>query len=317
MDIKDKVVSILEKDINKRYIAVSSLQADGRLHLDQTCINILAPKENEEFFILNDNNSVIITRSMDSAHNNKLISTIKYGSGKNSIKWRLRIPQVPLRKLLSTKVGFRAFKYNGQIAISAEPYLDSNYLNSLSSIDDLTTFLTEGNKIIHIECVTYKQNVISNVKFRLLGEYWKTSYHLDPFDSGFNFINCNGYSCKYCKKKYIIAKSIYWFPVVAYHNNGSAIPALLSFKLPNIYDICEPLVNECDSWNSGNKYHANGTTNYDGNNIWSISSKNGILSVDYVRSDNGLTVEEKGLMKIAYKEINDYISNFEKNNIAV
>lgn len=323
--VRETVLSALEKDIDRRYISIVSLQADGRLELDSACLGILSPKPGEKFSIINDSSSIIIARNPILDHKEKVISNIVYGSGVGKkIKWRLRLSQETLRILLACKIGFRAFKYGNEVALEAEPYIPpaSIQLHEASTIEELAPYvLRAGRSIIHIDCVTERQNIVPmEFNFRLLGEYWIRQYHQDPMDPNFTLLKC-GADCKHCKSDFPIVKSIYWFPVVGYHfQQHYARPALLSFKMPALSSVCDEITQECANWaieskanGTVEKYCEHGIVNYSGKKIYKISS-DGTITISKHEEDSGLTVEEKGLMKIAFKELEAYIDRFDGVN---
>lgn len=321
LSTKEVVLSALEKDINRRYISAVSLQADGRLELDSVCVNVLSPSPGEKFYIINDNSSIIIARKPLPEHEDKVISQIVFGSGSgDKTKWRLRLPQVPLRILLACKVGFRAFRYGDAIALEAEPYIPSLEIDNVSSIEELAPFvLRSARSILHIDCVTSDQAIKPELNFRLLGEYWIRKYHQDPLDTEFKLLRCAGNNkCVYCEKNFIIVKTVYWFPVVGYHlQYHYARPSLLSFKIPATTKICSPLIEECENWalemkkiDNIEKYCDKGTVVYDGKKLFKLAY-NSRVELGLIREDQGLSIEEKGLMKIALKELEGYIDNFD------
>src|SRR5260221_6233344 len=140
LQLRDKFLSALEKDLERRYIATSRLQADGRLELDKACIGLLDPKDGEEFSVIDDNSSIIIVRKPLPEHESKVICTAKFDEKKN----RLRLAQRASRILLTCQVGIRVFKYNDEIALEAEPYIEpvTNLCSlNLTSFDELAPYV--------------------------------------------------------------------------------------------------------------------------------------------------------------------------------
>lgn len=318
---KETVLTALQKDIYRRYISVVPLQADGRLQLDSVCTAVLNPKPGEKFYLINDNSSIIIVRKPIPEHKNKIINTIKFDSYTKRFKhkWRLRLPQTALRILLTCKVGFRAFRYGSEIALEAEPYIPSgrDNIKYVESLEELGPFVLRSSRsILHIECISPEQRFqVSELGFRLLGEYWIRRYHQDYLDPDLKLLRCSGKICSYCESSLPIVKTIYWFPVVGYHfQQHYARPALISFKMPATESVCADLVEECWEWKrfaelnipNAEKYCSRGIVQYHGKGLWKIASE-GKINISKVREDEGLTTEEKGLMKIALKELEQFI----------
>lgn len=313
MQVKDQIIAALQKDISRRYISICNLQSDGRLHLDQTCISLLKPKNNEEFSIINDKSSIIIVRNPSPFHKEKVLSKTKWDSKQK----RLRLSQNALRILLTCQVGFRAFKYGSEIALEAEPYLapPSTKINASKQIEDLAPYVLRSSRdIVHLEIFSEEQ-VLKFQEFKLVGEYWIQHKHQDPLDSNFELINCKTTDCAACSSNFPIIKTLYWFPALFY-NNGYPRPGLLSFTGSTIH-IGQTLVDECKAHRTFikkrkqkfDKYMDNGNTSYKGKVLFSISD-----GFEFDKKDSEpFTIQEKGLMKIALKEL----VNFTMENVKI
>lgn len=305
---KQIVLRALSKDIERRYISVVSLQSDGRLELDSACLRVLNPTPNEEFVLIDDSSSIIIARKPIAKHENKVIGVISYGSGSgDKVKWRLRLSQEPLRILLTCKVGFRAFKYGDEIALEAEPAIPDSSLESLECerIEDLAPYvLRSARSILHLDCLASSQPLDpSSLDFRLLGQYWLYKYHQDVLDPQLRLLRCSLMDCDGCTKNLPIVRTICWFPAVGYDRAHHARPTILSFRLPYTEAICSELLKECTNW-STKKF---GT--YPGKKLYRLSD--GDLTINLLKQDRGLTINERGLMKIALRELEMYVVNFE------
>lgn len=305
---KQTILKALQKDMDRRYISVVSLQSDGRLELDNTCIRILNPKPNEEFVLIDDSSSIIIARNPIEIHKKKILGKISYGSGNgDKIKWRLRLTQEPLRILLTCKVGFRVFKYGEEIALEAEPAILDSSLESLECerVEDLAPFvLRSARSILHLDCLIPTQFLNpSSLDFRVLGEYWIYKYHQDPLDPQLKLVKCLEHNCPACLDKLPIVRTICWLPAVGYDRSHYARPTLLSFRLPYTKDICHRLISECDNWKSKKSKIDPGTK------LYRLSDGN--LQISLIKQDQGLTMNERGLMKISLKELESYVINFE------
>ena len=322
MTIRETVLAAIEKDIYRRYISVVSLQADGRLELDSSCLAILSPKQGEEFSIINDKSSIIITRSPIEEHKDKVISKIAYGSGKGNIRWRLRLPLESLRILLTCKVGFKAFRYGKEIALEVEPFIPPTnpYLKDAKIIEDLAPHILRSSRsILHIHCISENQKLFpEELGFRILGDFWKIKYHYNPLTA--SKIICTGSKeCVACLEQFFINKTDYWFPAIGYHyQQHYARPTLISFNNPvstPLARILAPLYKDCRVCQKRIKkkkikgnYCSNGLISYHGKKLYKISCGDSI-NIDLIKKDAGFTKEEKGLMKLSHKEILSFIKN--------
>jgi hypothetical protein len=321
---KDVVISAIKKDLHRRYISVVALQSDGRLELDRTCINLLSPVLGEEFSIINDRSSIIIARNPIKQHEDRVIATATYGSGiDGKTKWRLRLSKAPLRILLACKVGFRAFRYGDEVALEAEPFIPpaGSHIYSSSSIEELGPYILRSSRsILHIHCASANHSIFpTELGFKLIGEYWCEKYHQDIHDSSMSLLYCEGDNCKFCSKNLPIVKTTYWFPVIGYNfKQHYARPTLLSFSVPFGSSICEVLLSECSKFTAkkdkcNNLYVKSGNINFSNDNLFKIYySKQGGINIMKLKSRQALTKEEKGLMKLSFKELESYIKEFDK-----
>jgi hypothetical protein len=317
---RERVLVALEKDINRRYISVGHLQSDGRLELDKACIDILQPKEGEAFSLLDDKSSIILVRNP--APTAAVIAVVKW----DETKKRLRLPPSALRILLACSVGIRVFMYNGSVALEIEPYLqppDSSLFFETETIEQLATYVLRSPRSIqHIDIISNTTFIEDEVYFRLAGEYWERPQHQDPFDENLDWILCTGKNCKACEDNYPIVSRTIWFPALTYNAQMNPRPALLSFRIPRARTVCDPIITECTHFAIASKesgyerYCDRGTILYNGRKMFKLACNDDDDHVSIVHVDNPLlnrsfTVEEKGLLKLALKELQTYIVEFE------
>jgi hypothetical protein len=319
---RERVLSALEKDINRRYISVGRLQSDGRLELDKACIDILQPKEGESFSLVNDYSSIIIVRNAKLTDN--IISTVKWDSSKK----RLRLPPSAVRILLACTVGIRAFMYNKEVALEIEPYLqppNDNFIEA-ETVEQLAPHvLRPPRSILHKDILTDTTVIDEPVLFRLVGEFWDRRQHQDPLDKHLRWRLCAGADCKSCSEQFPIISRTVWFPCLSYASSKwFPRPTLLSFRMGtaiwNSKSVCMPLINECLSFSKDNfdaePYFIKGFVSYSGSSLFKLfNNDSGELCVDkQVHEDlqRKFSVEEKGLLKIAFKELQEFISSYEK-----
>lgn len=325
LQLRDKFLAALEKDLERRYISTCRLQADGRLELDKACIGLLDPKDGEEFFIIDDISSIIIVRKPLPSHENKVICTAKFDEKKN----RLRLAQRASRILLTCMVGIRVFKYNGEIALEAEPYIEpvSNLSSlNLTGFDELAPYVLRSSRsVLHIDVLDQKQNIQhSGTNFRILGEYWIERYHQNIMDTSLENLRCTPNNCEYCKNitDFPVIKKILWFPVIAYENRAYSRPGLISFHMgQNIstINVCADLVDKCERWrkysDGAERYFKQGIMQYPGKNLFKIfTNGEGFVEINDISSKHPkyteMSMEEKGLMKLALKELEETVINY-------
>lgn len=325
LQLRDKVLAAWEKDLSRRYIATSKLQADGRLELDKSCLDILNPKDDEEFFVIDDRSSIIIVRKPLPSHESNVICKAKFDTKKR----RLRLNQRVSRILLTCTVGIRVFRYNGEIALEAEPYIDppENLTQlGLSSFDELAPYVLRSSRdILHIDVLDVKQQINhSGTTFRILGEYWVERFHQNVLDVNFELLRCEGSECKYCDDKinYPVMKRIFWFPTICYESRTYPRPGLISFhanKNSSTIDVCADLIDKCERWakysNNVEQYHKHGIIDYHGENLFKIfTDDQGIVKITDISAQHpkykGLSMEEKGLMRLALRELEIFVHSY-------
>ena len=308
---RERVLSALEKDISRRYISIGKLQSDGRLELDKACIDILQPQKDEVFSIISDNSSIIIVRRPSVSE--KVIYTTRWDANKK----RLRLPPSALRILLACTVGVRVFTYNDEIALELEPYLQTP--NSLffdsETVEQLAPFvLRSPRSVLHVDILS-PSTVADELFFKLVGEFWDRRQHQNPLDKDLNWILCTGSGCDSCEKKFPIVSRTIWFPCLSYDADRFPRPSLLSFRMPGGKSVCEPLIKECLKFASNNsdteRYCDRGVVSYTGSRVFCLRRNDGDLFIDSMFiEDTSFSVEEKGLLKIAFKELQEYISQY-------
>jgi hypothetical protein len=318
------ILRAIKKDLERRYISVSRLQSDGRLELDKACLNILNPKDEEEFNIIDDNSSIIIVRNPLDIHKDKVISKAIYKEKRG----RLQLAQNACRTLLACKIGIKAFRYNQETALEVEPFVDvpndKFYLN-LTNIDELAPYILRSSRsVLHIDVLDRHQKINhSGTTFRILGEYWITNWHQDITDQNFKYIKCPKNDCEYCLDSltYPLSKQILWYPIIAYEQNHYARPGLLSFhsstKNTSTTSIHIDLKVDCKEWAKKcgivEQYFKRGVIDYTGDKIYKIQTNDiGDVEVSQVEDIqiNSITQEENGLMRLALKELMDTVNNY-------
>ncbi len=321
---RDLVLRGLKKDLGRRYIATSKLQADGRLELDKACLSILNPKDGEEFFIIDDLSSIIIVRQPLDSHKSQIISTAKYEENRK----RLRLSQIAARRLLTCKIGIKVFKYNEEIALEIEPWLsepqDLIPLN-LTSIDELAPYVLRSSRsVLHIDVLDRHQNIShSGTTFRILGEYWLTNWHQDITDTDFKYVKCTGQDCEKCNDKLTFpsSKNIIWFPVIAYEGNHYPRPGLISFHSSttntSTTSVYIDLKVACKEWakkcGTVEQYFKRGIIDYTGEMLYKIETNYvGDVEISEVKDSKykNISIEENGLMRLALKELVDVVNNY-------
>lgn len=319
---RERVLSALEKDINRRYISIGRLQSDGRLELDKACVDILQPKEDESFSLVNDHSSIIIVRNPRLT--DEIISVVKWDSSKR----RLRLPPSAIRILLACTVGIRAFMYNKEVALEIEPYLqppNERFINA-ETVEQLAPHvLRPPRSILHEDILTDTTVIDEPVLFRLVGEFWDRRQHQDPLDKDLKWILCAGVDCKACIEQFPIISRTIWFPCLSYSaDKWFPRPTLLSFRMGNSVwnskSVCMPLINECFSFSKTNSeaepYFIKGSVSYQGDSLFELSNdSSGKLIINHHNDENlqrNFSIEEKGLLKIAFKELQEFISSYEK-----
>jgi hypothetical protein len=326
IQLRDKILAAWEKDLERRYIATAKLQADGRLELDKSCIDVLSPKDGEQFYVIDDTSSVIIVRKPLPMHESMVICVTKFDEKKK----RLRLNQRAARILLTCTVGLRVFRYNDEVALEAEPYIDPpkdlTKLN-LTSFDELAPYVLRSSRsVLHIDVLDEKQKVQYNATtFRILGEYWVEKFHQKISDINFELFRCKPNNCEYCQNKldFPYMKSIYWFPIIAYETRNYPRPGLISFHMNNksltTMNVCADLVDKCERWskysNDVEQYHKHGIIDYSGENLFKIETNElGNVEIIDISAQHpkytSLSIEEKGLMRLALKELESYIVTY-------
>ena len=321
---RENILNALKKDASRRYISISRLQSDGRLELDKACLNILNPKDQEEFFIINDHSSIIIVREPLEIHKDKIISKAIYKSNRR----RLVLNQLASRILLCCKVGIKAFKYNTETALEIEPYIETphSFLSSnINNIDDLAPFILRSSRsVLHVDVFDRHQKINhSGITFRILGEYWLRKYHQEVTDPEFKSLECTNVGCIYCKDliTYPISKNIIWFPIIAYEQNHYARPGLISFHWTTRNTSTTPiyldLKVDCKEWakkcGTVEQYFKRGIIDYTGDKLYKIeTNKLGDVEVNLVTDiqTSSISMEENGLMRLALKELMDTVTNY-------
>jgi hypothetical protein len=319
---RERVLSALEKDINRRYISIGRLQSDGRLELDKACIDILQPKEDESFSLVNDYSSIIIVRNPKLTDD--IISTVRWDSSKK----RLRLPPSAIRILLACTVGIRAFMYNKEVALEIEPYLqppNKRFIDA-ETVEQLAPHvLRPPRSILHEDILTDTTVIDQPVLFRLAGEFWDRRQHQDPLDKDLKWHLCTGVNCKFCNEQFPIISRTIWFPCLSYDTNKwFPRPTLLSFRMGrsvwNSKSVCIPLINECFAFSRSNPevepYFIKGSVSYQGDSLFELlNDSSGKLTIDkpsHEELQRNFSIEEKGLLKIAFKELQEFISSYEK-----
>lgn len=322
---RDNILRGLQKDISRRYISVSRLQSDGRLELDKACLNILNPKDEEEFNIIDDNSSIIIVREPLEEHKNKVIAKAVF---KESRK-RLVLPSSILKILLCCKLGIKAFKYsNLETALEIEPFIEPipNLIPlNITNIDELAPYVLRSSRsVLHIDVLDRHQKINhSGTTFRILGEYWLTNWHQDITDTDFKYIKCTKNDCKYCLDSltYPQSKCIIWYPTIMYEQNHYPRPGLLSFHSSTRNSSTTPihidLKVDCKEWAKKcgivEQYFKRGIIDYTGDKIYRIQTNEVgdvvIEQVDFLQKST-ISQEENGLMRLALKELCDIKNNY-------
>jgi len=319
---RERVLSALEKDINRRYISIGHLQSDGRLELDKACIDILQPKENESFSLVNDHSSIIIVRNPRPT--DEIISTVKWDNSKK----RLRLPPSAIRILLACTVGIRAFMYNKEVVLEVEPYLQppNELFIDTETVEQLAAHvLRPPRSILHEDILTDTSVIEQPILFKLIGEFWDRRQHQDPLDKDLKWILCTGANCKSCMEHFPIISRTIWFPCLSYSaNKWFPRPTLLSFRMGNSMlnskTVCMSLINECYSFAENNPgtepYFIKGSVSYKGDSLFELSNdlfgKLTIINHNNENLQRSFSVEEKGLLKIAFKELQEFIFGYEK-----
>ena len=312
MLVKDKVLSALEKDLRRRYVSSSTIQSDGRLELDAVAISILNPKDDEIFSAINDESSIIIVRNPLPHHKDKVIAQPQWDAKRK----RLRLAQNALRILLTCKVGFRVFRYGEEIALEIEPFINAKEIpQELEDISELGPFVLRAPRsIYYIDIITNEQRFShTDIKFRSLGEYWVRKFHQDPLDTSFKMVMCTGSGCVSCSSNLPIMKSVYWFPVLVYDGSYPR-PGMISVR-DSAFAIANTLMEICDNHRLENKdnadvkiYYKDGITSYDGKELFAVKTDSGDnIKITLDGRDDGFTTDEKGLMKLALKELEDLV----------
>lgn len=316
-----KVLNAIFKDLERRYISTSKLQSDGRLELDKLCLQVLNPQNDEEFFVIDDNSSVIIVRNPLDIHKNKIIATAKYENAKN----RLRLSQIASRKLLTCKIGIKVFSYNGALALEIEPFIDAKkeiLTSGISSIDELAPYILRSSRsVLHIDVFDRYQKINhSGTKFRILGEYWITKWHQNITDIEFKYIKCDGSICKNCYDELNnLTKTIVWYPIIAYEQNHYPRPGLISFHSSTRNTSTTPihidLKVDCKEWAKKcgmvEQYFKRGIIDYTGDKLYKIETTDvGDVVIEQVTTVTLISMEENGLMRLALKELMDTVTNY-------
>jgi hypothetical protein len=305
------ILQALEKDIARRYISTSIIQSDGRLHLDAACIGLLSPKDQEEFTVLDDNSSIIIVRKPLEADLSKVLLTTKWDSKQK----RLRLPPNAVRILLACKVGFRAFRYGNEVALEAEPFIEPRKIDkSIEDVFDLGKYVLRSSRSLYwLNIVSPNQKFYPfTTTFKLIGEYWIKSYHRDVLDPELKEYLCSVSDCEMCKQNIPISKTIYWFPIISY-DSGYSKPGLISIKNTaknNFSELFEECKNYRDSVKDQNikQYHQTGFSQYVGNKLFEITANAARQAELSSKVSEPITQEEKGLMKLALKELETFVS---------
>lgn len=317
------ILRALQKDIERRYISISRLQSDGRLELDRACLNILNPKDDEEFYIIDDNSSIIIVREPLDIHKEKIISKAQYKAARK----RLVLPQSVSKKLLCCKIGIKAFKYGTETALEFEPFIDPIDLSSLNltNIDELAPYILRSSRsVLHIDVLDRHQKINhSGTTFRILGEYWLNSWHQSVLDLDLNYIKCSKINCTYCQNlsTYPIVKNLITYPVIAYEQGHYARPGLISFhssiRNTTTTTIHIDLKIACKEWakkcGTVEQYFKRGVIDYTGEQLYKIETDSlGDVVITEVSDVIKLPIsmEENGLMRLALKELMETVTNY-------
>ena len=305
MQVKEKILSAIEKDFSRRYIATGKIQADGRLELNKFCINLLNLKDKEDLFVLNDNSSIILVKNPTEKDKAKVISTAVWEAKKK----RLRLNPNATRLLMACDIGFQVFNYNNDVAIQIEPYIippKDLFSKNLSKIEDLGPYILRSSRsMVHMDILSDTQLVNTDLSFRIIGEYWLSKIYFDPLDNK-KYINDEIKNDNSIYSTY----EIFWFPVIIYEKSNYARPGLISFNKDTAY-IANDLIEECHSWSKNIKaktqFFKNGSFDYDGENLYKIIYKDNLINIENISKNHPkykkLSVDEKGLMKLAFSEL--------------
>lgn len=313
MNLKNNklVLSALEKDFSRRYIATGKIQSDGRLNLNKACINLLQPNDGDEFYLINDSSSVILVRKPLDGDEKKVIATAKWEKSKG----RLRVSPNAMRLIMACKVGFQVFNYNDDIAIQIEPYIEPPQgLSDLDiySVSDLSKYILRSSRsLFHLDIVSLYQEV-SDLNFRILGEYWVNSFYQDLLDETQTWKPLNKSDSN---KDVVLTK--YWLPIIAYEKGHYARPGVISFNEKSL-DAFSEIIKECKEWSRNNKekaqYHKSGIVEFTGSKLFKLSNIINNVTIQDISNlypkYKCLSVEEKGLMKLALPEIDSYIKKY-------
>jgi len=313
--LKEKVLSAIEKDFSRRYIATGKIQADGRLELNKFCINLLQLKDRDILYVINDHSSVILVKSPLKHDAPNIISKAIWDAKRK----RLRLNPDATRLLMTCEIGFQVFNYNQDIAIQIEPYIrpPSNLLNKkINYIEDLAPFILRSSRsTVHVDILSETQLINEKLSFRLIGEYWISKIYTDPLDNKKYYNddlkdNSTIYSCY----------KVTWFPVIIYEDNNYSRPGLLSFNEKTLH-ICSSLIEECNSWSlnidAKMQFFKNGKFDFNGENLYKINYNDNNIELININKDHPkykkISLDEKGLMKLALPELINCVKNYEKN----
>lgn len=313
--LKEKVLSAIEKDFSRRYIATGKIQADGRLELSKFCVNLLQLKDKDTLYVINDQSSVILVKNPLTQDAENIISKARWDAKRK----RLRLNPDATRLLMTCEIGFQVFNYNQDVAVQIEPYIrpPCNLLNQkINYVEDLAPYILRSSRsTVHVDFLSETQLTNDDISFRLVGEYWISKIFTDPLDNKVYYNNdikdeSSIYSCY----------KIYWLPVIIYEANNYARPGLLSFNEKTLH-IASNLIEECDTWSQNisakMQFHKSGTFDFAGDNLYKLNYNDNNIEIININKDHPkykkLSLDEKGLMKLALPELTNCVKNYEKN----
>ncbi len=143
-------------------------------------------------------------------------------------------------------------------------------------------------------------------------------------DTSLENLRCMPGDCLYCKNKadFPIIKKILWFPVIAYEARAYSRPGLISFHVGqsnSTMSVCADLVDKCERWRKYSdgveKYFSHGIMDYNSPDLFKIFTNNdGFVEIKNISSEHpkyiGMSMEEKGLMRLALKELETCVINY-------
>ena len=119
--LSEKIIDVLLDNNIFIFQTTGVPQESKRINIPKKCYSVLNPVFGQTFYVVLDGDSVLVVDHVLKTNRNKVLSTIKFGSGLNERKNRLRLNKDVTRLLGNDEVGFTVVKYGKSVAVKVSP----------------------------------------------------------------------------------------------------------------------------------------------------------------------------------------------------